>query len=121
MTEIGESVQRPPFDDSFSIVQIAKMDARWMREQLGLTWAATTIDGLLAEIERTEGDLAVAIHEAMTARAALAERDREAEASAARWRAMAEPEVWADPRAGLPPLAAGLWRPVQPEETQQHD
>lgn len=83
-------------------------------------------DAAMEEIDRLEGDLAIAVHEATEARAALAERDREAEASAARWRALVaapvqperdeEPEVWVDPRADLPPLAADSWRPVQPEE-----
>lgn len=49
---------------------------------------------LQIELVRTEGDLEVAVHEATMARASLAERDREAEASAARWRAMAD-AAWA--------------------------
>src|SRR5882757_6538945 len=93
------------------------------RYENGITWGtscencANLLDQLYAgtvEQERTEGDLAVAVHEATGARAALAERDREAEVSAARWHAMADPEVWVDLRADLPPLAADLWRPVQP-------
>lgn len=54
------AAQRPAGHDSFSIVEIAQMDSRWLREQLGCAWAATTIDALLEELRRAEGDFWVA-------------------------------------------------------------
>lgn len=44
---------KQPESDDFSIVETARMDSRWLRE-LGHTWIATTIDGLLAELARAE-------------------------------------------------------------------
>lgn len=64
-------------------------------------------DAMLTEIERLEGDLAVAVHEATTARRLL----RIARAAHA-----VDHDLLAAASAALVEIAA----PVQPEETQQH-
>jgi len=64
--------------DEFDIIQIAKMDARWLREQLGCAWAATTIEGLLEHIEQLQAErdeldtLISEMGEELTGRAAMA-------------------------------------------------
>jgi len=63
---------RPRSGDEFDIIQIAKMDARWLREQLGCAWAATTIEGLLEHVEQLQRDLDDA-NEAFNRAAAKAE------------------------------------------------